>query len=79
MSQEHYDLEVLALAHITKSTKSMDKLLSKNITKDHFNYIAEGETVSYTKGIFDLILKYYQSSGGSLFTSYVLGQKLNDP
>ena len=79
MSQEHYDLEVLALAHITKSAKSMDKLLSKNITKDHFNYIAESETVSYTKGIFDLILKYYELSGGSLFTSYVLGQKLNDP
>ena len=79
MSQEHYDLEVLALSHITKSAKSMDKLLSKNITKDHFNYIAEGDTVSYTKGIFDLILKYYQSSGGSLFTSYVLNQKLNDP
>jgi len=79
MSQEHYDLEVLALAHVTKSAKSMDKLLSKNITKDHFNYIAESETVSYTKGIFDLILKYYELSGGSLFTSYVLGQKLNDP
>ena len=72
MKLENYDLEILTLAHITSSVKSMDKLLSRGITKDHFDHKDENEEISYTKGLFQLISGYWKSSGGSLFTSFVL-------
>ncbi len=78
MSKEHYDLETLALAHITKSTKSIDLFLERKITAEHFTYVSDGEAVSYTQGLFNMIVKYYEQSGGSLFTSYILDQKLKN-
>jgi replicative DNA helicase len=78
MSKEHYDLETLALAHITKSTKSIDLFLERKITAEHFTYVSDGESVSYTQGLFNMIVKYYEQSGGSLFTSYILDQKLKN-
>ena len=78
MSKEHYDLEILALAHVTKSTKSLDLFLERKITSDHFTYQSESDMSCYTKGLFTMITKYYEQSGGSLFTSYVLEQKLKN-
>lgn len=78
MSKEHYDLEVLALAHITKSTKSLDRFLERKVTSEHFSYVSESGSVSLTQGLFNMIVKYYEQSGGSLFTSYVLDQKLKN-
>ena len=78
MSKEHHDLEILALAHVTKSTKSLDLFLERKITTEHFTYVPDGDSVSYTQGLFNMILKYYEQSGGSLFTSYILDQKLKN-
>ena len=78
MKLDNYDLEILTLAHITRSVKSMDKVLSRGITKEHFDHKDENEEQSFTKGLFQLILGYWKSSGGSLFTSFVLESKLNE-
>lgn len=78
MSKDVYELEVMVLAHAVKSMKSLDRLFERKITATHFTYIPEGETTSFTQGLFGMIAKYYEQSGGSLLTSYVLEQKLKN-
>ena len=78
MKLDNYDLEILTLAHITRSVKSMDKILARGITKEHFDHKDENEEQSFTKGLFQLALGYWKSSGGSLLTSFVLESKLNE-
>lgn len=75
---DNYELELLVLAHITKSAKSMDKLLSRNVTKDHFDYQGEGDKMSFTNSLFQLVLNYWNESGGSLFTTFVFESKLDE-
>lgn len=75
MKLDQYELEILCLAHITRSTKCMEKLLARNIKLEHFTHVAQGDKQSFTQGLFKLVLDYWESSGGSLFTSYVLESK----
>ena len=77
MKLDNQELEMLVLAHIVKSSKSMDKLVSRQITKDHFDHINEGEKNSYTSSLFKLIFDYWNESGGLLFTGLVLESKLD--
>lgn len=76
MKLNNYELEITILAHITKNNKSMDKLLSRKITKDHFDFANDGDKVCYTSSLFKLIHDYWMESGGLLFTSFVLESKL---
>ena len=39
MKFDQQELEQMVLAHITKSAKSLDKTLSRQITDDHFCFI----------------------------------------
>ena len=77
MKLDNHDLEILVLAHITRNPKSMDKLLSRQVTSEHFDHIKDGDKHSYTKRVFTLIKDYWDKSGGSLFTSFVLESKLD--
>ena len=75
MKLDQFELEIMCLAHIINSAKSMEKLLARNVNSGHFTYIAPGDKQSYTQAIFELISEYWTVSGGSLFTSYVLESK----
>ena len=77
MKFDQRELEILTLAHITHNAKAMDKMLSRQIGLEHFDYIAEGDKNSYTNALAKLILDYWNESGGSLFTSLVLESKMN--
>ena len=76
MKLNNNELEITILAHITKNNKSMDKLLSRKITKDHFDFVNDGDKVCYSSSLFKLIHDYWMESGGLLFTSFVLESKL---
>ena len=78
MNLDQRQLELSILAHISRNTKSMDKLLSRQVTKEHFVYKEENDKNSYTQSLFKLINGYWTESGGSLFTSFVLESKLTD-
>ena len=78
MNLSKLELEMQILAHISRYPKSMDKMLSRQITKEHFDSIENGEKNSYTNALFKLIHTYWSLSGGSLFTSFVLESKLNE-
>ncbi len=56
----------------------MDKLITRGIGEDHFEYQAPNEKTCFTRALFMLIHKYWQESGGSLFTSYVLESKFQE-
>jgi replicative DNA helicase len=75
MKLDQFELEIMCLAHITSSAKSMEKLLARNVKAEHFTHIAPGDKQSYTFALFKLILDYWEASGGSLFTSYILESK----
>lgn len=77
MKLSNYELETLVLAHITSSTKSMDKLLSRGVTKEHFDYQGDSDKISFTNSLFQLILGYWNESGGNLFTNLVFESKLD--
>jgi len=77
MKFDQKELEILTLAHITRNTKSMDKMLSRQIGLEHFDYVSDGDKNSYTNALFKLVLDYWSESGGSLFTSLVLESKMN--
>lgn len=67
---------MLTLAHITKNAKSMERLLTRQVGAEHFDYISENDKISYTNALYKLIVDYYKSSGGSLLTTYVLESKM---
>ena len=75
MKLDQFELEIMCLAHITSSAKSMEKLLARNVKAEHFTHIAPGDKHSSTFALFKLILDYWETSGGSLFTSYILESK----
>lgn len=77
MKLDNQDLEMLVLAHITSNSVSMEKLISRSITKDHFDHVNDGDKVSYTSTIFKLILDYWNESGGNLLTTLVLESKMD--
>jgi hypothetical protein len=77
MKFDQQELEQMVLAHITKSAKSLDKTLSRQITDDHFCFIEENEKSCYTKALFKLVKKYFDECGG-LLTTFVLESKLNE-
>ena len=77
MKYSQQDLEILVLAYITKDSKLMDKALAKGINLSHFEYVEEDEKKSYTKALYKIALDYFQESGGSLITSYVIEAYLN--
>ncbi len=56
----------------------MDKLITRGIGEDHFEYQAPNEKTCFTRALFMLIHKYWQESGGCLFTSYVLESKFQE-
>ena len=56
----------------------MDKALARQITKDHFVHIEPNDTSSYTQKMYDFIMKYWERSGGSLLTGFVLESSLNE-
>ncbi len=76
MKLDLHEIEILCLAHITKSAKCMEKLLARQVKEEHFTYIAPGDKHSYTNAIFRLIFEYWSESGGSLFTDFVFESKL---
>ena len=78
MKNNQEDLEILCIAHLLNNTKAYDKLLSRSITKEHFIHIPEGFEKSYTRALFNMALKYWKDSGGSLFTQYVLESHLKE-
>ena len=75
MKLDQFELEIMCLAHITRNAKCMEKLLARNVKLDHFTHIAPSDRQSFTQGLFKLVTDYWESSGGSLFTSYVLESK----
>ena len=77
MKLSNQELETLVLSHISKNSKSMDKLLARGVTKDHFDHILDGDKVSFTSSLFKLIHDYWAESGGLLFTTLVLESKLD--
>ena len=76
MKYDKLELEMLTLAHITRNAKSMEKLLTRHVGAEHFDYISDNDKISYTNALYKLIADYYKSSGGSLLTSYVLESKM---
>ena len=78
MNLSKLELELKILAQVSRNSKNMDKLLSRQITKEHFDSIEDGEKHSYTNALFKLIHNYWSASGGSLFTTFVLESKLNE-
>jgi replicative DNA helicase len=56
----------------------MDKALARQITKDHFVHVEPNDTSSYTQKMYDFIMKYWERSGGSLLTGFVLESSLNE-
>ena len=77
MKFDQRELEIRALSHLTKNPKSMDKLLSRQISKQHFIYKDKSEEVSFTNKLFKFVNDYWSESGGSLFNSYVLESTFN--
>jgi hypothetical protein len=77
MKFDQRELEIRALSHLTKNPKSMDKLLSRQISKQHFIYKEKSEEVSFTNKLFKFVNDYWSESGGSLFNSYVLESTFN--
>ena len=75
MKLDQFELEIMCLAHITRNAKCMEKLLARGVKLDHFTHIAPNDRQSFTQGLFKLVTDYWESSGGSLFTSYVLESK----
>lgn len=78
MKFDQRELEIHALAHLVSNPKAMDKMQTKGIAEHHFVHIESGNKNSYTKIIFRFILDYWNKSGGSLFSSYVLESKMNE-
>lgn len=76
MKLNNQDLEMLVLAHITRNTKSMDKLLARGVTKEHFDFQNDNDKLSYTNSLYQLILEYWNESGGNLFTTLVFESKI---
>lgn len=77
MNLNNHELEISVLSHIIKNPKSLDKLLARRITKEHFDHIGEGDKVSYTSSLFKLILDYWTESGGAVMTTFVLESKMD--
>ena len=78
MKLDQQELEILCLSALVKYPKCMDKLVTRGIGEDHFEYQAPNEKTCFTRALFMLIHKYWQESGGSLFTSYVLESKFQE-
>ena len=78
MKLDQRSLEIMCLSAITKSTKCIDKALTRQITKDHFVQIEPNDASSYTQKMYDFIMKYWEKSGGSLLTGFVLESSLNE-
>ncbi len=78
MKLDQQELEILCLSALVKYPKCMDKLITRGIGEDHFEYQAPNEKTCFTRALFMLIHKYWQESGGSLFTSYVLESKFQE-
>jgi hypothetical protein len=78
MKLDQRSLEIMCLSAITKNSKCMDKVLARQITKDHFVHIEPSDTSSYTQKMYDFIMKYWERSGGSLLTGFVLESSLNE-
>ena len=77
MKLDQQQIELLTLAHLFKSHKSMDQAMSRNITDEHFVHINEGDKASYTKALFNLAKSYFQESKGSCLSFLVLESKLS--
>jgi replicative DNA helicase len=78
MKNNQEELEILCIAHLLNNTKAFDKLLSRNVSKEHFIFIPEGYEKSYTRALFNMALKYWKDSGGSLFSQFVLESHLKE-
>ncbi len=78
MKLDQRSLEIMCLSAITKNSKCMDKVLARQITKEHFVYIEPNDTSSYTQKMYDFVMKYWERSGGSLLTGFVLESSLNE-
>lgn len=78
MKLDQQELEILCLSALVKYPKCMDKLITRGIGEDHFEYQAQNEKTCFTRALYMLIHKYWQESGGSLFTSYVLESKFQE-
>lgn len=78
MKLDQQELEILCLSALVKYPKCMDKLVTRGIGENHFEHQGENEKTSYTRALFMLIHKYWEESGGSLFTSYVLESKFQE-
>ena len=78
MKLDQRSLEIMCLSAITKSAKCMDKAITRQITKEHFVHIEPNDTSSYTQKMYDFIMKYWERSGGSLLTGFVLESSMNE-
>jgi hypothetical protein len=70
------DLELKVLKHLLISDKAINRVISLNITKEHFTFKEEGATILYPQQLFKLIMGYFEESGGSLVTRSVLESRL---
>ena len=78
MKLDQQELEIMCLSALIKFPKCMDKLITRGISGDHFEYQGQNDKTSYTRALFMLIHNYWIESGGSLFTSYVLESKFQE-
>ena len=78
MKLDQRTLEILCLSALTKSTRCVDKALSRKLSSSHFVFIESNEKLSLTNLLFSFIVKYYSESGGSLVTSLVLDVKFRE-
>ena len=75
MKQDQRSLEIMCLSAITKNVRCMDKALTRQLKEDHFTSMESDDKLPYPKSLFILIKKYWDESGGSLLTSFVLEAK----
>ena len=78
MKLDQQELEIMCLSALIKFPKCMDKLITRGISGDHFEYQGQNDKTSYTRALFMLFHNYWIESGGSLFTSYVLESKFQE-
>ena len=78
MKQDQRTLEIMCLSSITKNVRCMDKALTGHLTKDHFVHIEPNDKYSYTSKLFEFVMNYWQKSGGSLLTGFVLESSMNE-
>jgi len=76
MKLNREELEMRVLKHMTTSNQAMIRAKALNINLNHFGYIPEGATNSYTYNLAKIIFNYFDESDGSLLTLLVLENRL---